>query len=124
MFCSKCGVQVAESTQFCPTCGQQLGTSQTTNTPPPTNTQASAPQRPDNYLVWAILSTLFCCLPFGIVSIIKSLEVNSMYDTERYAEAKLASETAKKWAMWGAIIAGIGYGIYIILIIIGVAAGL
>ena len=27
-------------------------------------------QPPPNYLVWAILSTLFCCLPLGIASIV------------------------------------------------------
>ncbi|MGB4290272.1 MAG: CD225/dispanin family protein, partial [Dethiobacteria bacterium] len=24
----------------------------------------------DDYLVWAILATIFCCLPFGIVAIV------------------------------------------------------
>ena len=27
-------------------------------------------RRPDNYLVWAILTTILCCLPFGVVSIV------------------------------------------------------
>ena len=29
-----------------------------------------------NHLVWAILSTLFCCLPLGIVSIVFAAQVN------------------------------------------------
>ena len=36
---------------------------------------------PDNKLVWSILVTLFCCLPFGIVAIIKSAEVNSKWSS-------------------------------------------
>ncbi|WP_417935251.1 CD225/dispanin family protein [Flagellimonas maritima] len=28
------------------------------------------PPKPDNYLVWAILSTIFCCIGTGIASII------------------------------------------------------
>ena len=31
-----------------------------------------------NHLVWAILSTLFCCLPFGIVSIVKDFVKSQM----------------------------------------------
>ena len=31
---------------------------------------------PDNNLVWAILSTVLCCLPLGIVAIIKSTLVS------------------------------------------------
>ena len=35
----------------------------------------ATPQVPNN-LVWAILSTLFCCLPAGIVSIVYAAQVN------------------------------------------------
>lgn len=46
---------------------------------PQQNTQPNMPQGvpPDNNLVWAILSTVLCCLPLGIVAIIKSTQVNS-----------------------------------------------
>ena len=42
-----------------------------TQPPPPgyPPQQPPAGQAPDNYLVWSILVTLFCCLPFGIVAI-------------------------------------------------------
>jgi len=35
----------------------------------PGSSRVGKPAATDNYLVWAILSTIFCCLPFGIVSI-------------------------------------------------------
>ena len=35
----------------------------------------ATPQVPNN-LVWAILTTLFCCLPAGIVSIVYAAQVN------------------------------------------------
>lgn len=56
---------------------------------------------PDNYLVWAILVTILCCVPFGIVSIVKSAEVNSKWHAgDRYG-AQQSAEAAKKWATWG-----------------------
>ncbi|PVW15301.1 CD225/dispanin family protein [Marixanthomonas spongiae] len=82
------------------------------------------PPKPDNYLVWAILCTVLCCLPLGIVSIIKSTKVNELYAQGDYAGAQKASNDAKKWAMWGAIIAGGFFIIYILLMILGVAGGL
>jgi Interferon-induced transmembrane protein len=61
-------------------------------------------QQPDNYLVWAILSTIFCCLPFGIVSIIYSTKVTGLWAQGQYAEALAASNNAKKWAIIAAIV--------------------
>ena len=43
---------------------------------------------PDNKLVWSILVTLFCCLPFGVVAIIKSAEVNSKWNAGDVAGAQ------------------------------------
>ncbi len=73
---------------------------------------------PDNYLVWAILTTVFCCLPLGIVSIVKSSQVNSLWAQGLPAEAQKAAEDAKKWAMWSAISSGILILLYIIFIVV------
>ncbi|GAA2281261.1 hypothetical protein GCM10010149_26920 [Nonomuraea roseoviolacea subsp. roseoviolacea] len=75
-----------------------------------------APQTPpDNHLVAAILTTLFCCLPLGIVSIVKSSQVNSKWQVGDYQGAVQASEEAKTW--WKrSLIAGI---IWWVLVIIG-----
>lgn len=59
--------------------------------------------KPPNYLVWAILSTLFCCLPFGIVSIVFAAQVDSKYNTGDLAGAQRASDNAKKWAIAAAL---------------------
>ena len=58
---------------------------------------------PDNYLVWAILSTLLCCLPLGIVSIVKSSEVSSKWAMGDVAGAQKSSEDAKRWAIISAL---------------------
>jgi hypothetical protein len=61
---------------------------------------------PKNYLVEAILVTLCCCLPFGVVSIIYAAQVNGKFNAGDQAGAMASAETAKKWAMWG-LIAGL-----------------
>lgn len=60
-------------------------------------------QKPENYLIWAILSTLFCCLPLGIVAVVKANQVDSLWLGQRYDEALAASNEAKKWTMISAI---------------------
>ena len=85
----------------------------------------NAPPRPDNNMVWAILSTILCCLPLGIVAIIKASNVNSLYDRGDYAGAEEAAKSAKTWAMWGAISALIIWVLYNLLVVVfGVAAGI
>lgn len=64
-----------------------------------------------NNLVWAILSTLFCCLPLGIVSIIHAAKVNGLLAAGDIAGARDASEKAKKWAIWSA-------GAWLVLVIL------
>lgn len=55
---------------------------------------------PNNYLVLAILTTLFCFPPFGIVSIVKATSVNTLWSQGRWAEAQAASASARTWALW------------------------
>jgi predicted secreted protein len=63
-------------------------------------------QAPSNYLVWSILVTLFCCLPLGIVAIVKSSQVNGLWAQGQYAEAQAAAATAKKIVIW-TVVAGV-----------------
>ncbi len=55
--------------------------------------------KPNNHLALALISTACCCLPFGIVSLVKSLEVNKFYLAGNYAAAVEASNDARKWAI-------------------------
>src|SRR5881397_3328153 len=48
-----------------------------------------------NYLVQAILVTLFCCIPFGIVSIVYAAQVNDKLMRWDYAGAVDSSQKAK-----------------------------
>ena len=92
-----------------------------TQPPPPPGypPQQPAGQAPNNYLVWSILVTLFCCLPFGIVAIVKSSQVNGLWAQGQYAEAQASADSAKKWVIWS-VVAGVVVGvIYAILIAVG-----
>jgi hypothetical protein len=90
--------------------------------PPPGNYPPPQPQgaQPSTHLVFASLTTLFCCLPFGVVSIVKASQVNGLWASGRYAEAQAASDSAKKWAMWSLIAGIVVFVIYGILIAVGV----
>lgn len=71
---------------------------------------------PDNNLVWGILVLLFCCLPFGIVSIVKATQVSGLWAQGQYQAAQAAAADAKKWALWGAIAGVVVAVVYLILV--------
>lgn len=66
---------------------------------------------PPNYLVWAILSTIFCCLPLGIVSIVFAAQVNSKWQMGDIDGAMNSSKNAKTWA-W--VTFGVGLIVFIV----------
>ncbi|MFT4088372.1 MAG: CD225/dispanin family protein [Gordonia sp. (in: high G+C Gram-positive bacteria)] len=78
---------------------------------------------PDNNLVWAILCTVLCCLPLGIVAIIKSTQVSKLWATGDYAGAQQAADDAKKFAMWGAIVGVVLVVLYVLFIVVLGVAG-
>lgn len=53
--------------------------------------------KPDNFLVWAILSTICCCVPFGIPSIVYATKVDSLWAAGDYDGSREAAGKAKKW---------------------------
>lgn len=73
----------------------------------------TAPQVSNN-LVWAILSTLFCCLPLGIVSIVFAAQVNTKLAAGDVAGAQESAAKAKKWAIYSVI----GWVVAVVLYII------
>ena len=88
--------------------------------PPPApgyNPQPAGGTPPPNYLVWAILSTIFCCLPFGIASIVFAAQVNGKWASGDYAGAQASSEKAKRFAIIAAVIGVIVNGIYFAVVL-------
>ncbi|WP_065219218.1 MULTISPECIES: CD225/dispanin family protein [Butyricimonas] len=84
------------------------------NVPPPPPQFSPTPKtKPENWLVLAILSTLFCFFPFGIVSIVYATKVDRLWNAGLYEESKKASKKARLflllsaggWVIIGIIIA-------------------
>ncbi len=90
--------------------------------PPPGNYGGPGGAPPPNHLVWAILSTLFCCLPLGIASIVFSAQVNSKYAAGDIAGAQDSSDKARKFALWATIAGVVLLVLYFILLAAGLAS--
>ena len=71
-------------------------------------------QKPDNNLVWAILATVLCCMPFGIVAIIKASKVDTLWAQGDQEGAISAAAEAKKWSIIAAICAVVWAVLYFI----------
>lgn len=54
-----------------------------------------------SYLTQAILVTMFCCLPFGVVAIVYAVQVNSKIQAGDYKGARESSKSAGKWCGYG-----------------------
>ena len=125
--CPYCKEEIQADAVKCKHCGEYLP--QENSTPQPTYAPGQQGQRdqkplpPNNYLVWAILVTLFCCLPFGVVGIVFASKVDTAYGMGNYEEAYRLSRQAKNWvnASWITGLAAII--LYVILVfVIGVGA--
>ena len=79
--------------------------------------QQPAGPKPPSYLVWAILTTLFCCLPFGVVSIVFAAQVDGKYNSGDFAGAIESSAAAKKWAIVAAVTSVALVVLYLIFVV-------
>lgn len=64
-----------------------------------TSADGYLPVKPSSYLVLSIICTILCCLPAGIVAIVYSCKVNSLWDSGQYAKATAASRNALTWIL-------------------------
>ena len=121
MYCTSCGTENDDGARFCKSCGNTMpepGPGARRFEPEHSGVAEPPPHVP-NYLVQAILVTIFCCLPSGIVSIVYAAQVNGKIASGDVKEAMRSSERAKLWA-WASL--GIGIAIYAIFVILPVLA--
>ena len=122
MFCPTCGREADEDARFCDNCGATLD--QSSGGPgyaprvlpdqPGYGTAVNVP----NYLVQAILVTIFCCLPAGIVAIVFAAQVNGRVRSGDLTDAQRLSRNAKIWC-WVSFGVGLAGAILYVLFIFG-----
>lgn len=76
------------------------------------------PYKPSSNLVWGILTTILCCLPFGIVSIVYASKVDSLWYAGNFDAAQDSAKKAGQWAMWAAIIGFLVIAAYFVFIFV------
>jgi uncharacterized membrane protein YvbJ len=131
-YCSKCWADCEDDSKFCASCGAALKEADTAErtksedavieelkpekVPPPepetiifagnrTRTGQAINQKIESHLVKAIISTICCCMPFGIAAIIFAAQVDSKLRTNDYEGAL---ESSKKANLWGNMAIAIG----------------
>jgi hypothetical protein len=117
MFCRNCGAINDDNAFKCVSCGQAVQGAAA---------GAAAGQGPvqyvPNHLVQAILVTVCCCLPFGIVAIVYAASVNGKLQAGDYAGA---ADASRKAAIWSWVGLGVGLlwsiGWFALSIIMGAA---
>lgn len=67
--------------------------------PQPAMPQAPVEPCPPTNMVWAILATILCCIPLGIVGIYYANQVSKLYQAGDLEGAKSASETGAWWCI-------------------------
>lgn len=123
-FCSLCGVAVrsnASSGLESPLGASSFETSDASDAynksaNPYASSSASDPYAPSgwldsadvpDYLIWNVLSSLFCCTPIGIAGIIFSIQTNSAKTRGDFEAAARHSSTAKTLLIVGLVVGGL-----------------
>ena len=114
MYCTACGAQNDDNAYRCASCGKEL-----------LRIGPVAPINIPNYLVQAIVVTVFCCLWFGIPAIIFAAQVNGKAQAGDIVGATESSRKAKMWC-WiafgtGLVFDVIYFGFIITMAVVGAA---
>ncbi|HET9033506.1 MAG TPA: CD225/dispanin family protein [Dokdonella sp.] len=77
----------------------------------------------NNNLVWAILATLFCCLPTGIVAIVYAAQVDGKVAGGDIEGAQHSARNAATWSWVSFGLFMIGILGYFSLLVLGITLG-
>lgn len=116
IYCTSCGREANPGARFCINCGAALDLLGlgTPGYESGLHHQGSPvygklPHIP-NYLVQAILATICCCVPAGIVAIVYAAQVNGKVYVGDYATAQRYSNKARTWC-WVALTLGVAVAV-------------
>ncbi len=111
MICPHCQANIPDNSNFCTVCGVSLVSSGAENQQQPMPPNNQMPPNCDmnipDYLVWSILELVCCCLPFGIVSLIYSVQANNAKKMGNFTVAHENAEKAKKFLIWGVVLGAV-----------------
>jgi len=108
--CDSCGTQNSDEAAFCPTCGRPMeASSARMESVVFSNGRASVneaiPKKIESHLVKAIIATVCCCIPFGIVAIVYAAQVGPKLIVN---DTDAALEASKKSDLWSNLAIGMG----------------
>jgi hypothetical protein len=81
------------------------------------------PESVPNHLAKAILVTLFCCLPFGIIAIVFASQVDGKVASGDLNGARQASDKSNFWSNLSIGLGLAGMVLYFLLIVVAGLAG-
>ena len=111
MYCSKCGTYNDDNTYRCMNCGTVIQQAESSGDP--------SLQNVSSHLAPAILVTIFCCLPLGIVAIVYAAQASGRLKDGDLNGAVAASKKAKTWC-WVAFGLGLAFQLLSILAAIAI----
>ena len=103
--CPSCGAEISSEARQCPHCGHPIKSLENCNGDGAMN------RKPDTHLAKAIIATILCCLPLGVVAIVYACKVDSLYAAGDYQGALSASRKASLWGNWS-----IGVSVFICIL--------
>lgn len=78
----------------------------------------------NNNLILAIVVTVLCCLPLGLVGVVYAAQVNARAQGGDIAGAEDAARKARLWSFWGLGVGLALYTGYVVLAVLGALGGM
>lgn len=109
MECKFCRSELPEDAKVCPNCGTPVDPQPTQENEQGQDSMGNygLPQKPIDstpYIIFAIISTVLCCMPLGIAAIIYASRINMLQRTGDYEGAKDAAKKSKIIMIIGAVL--------------------
>ena len=129
-FCSSCGNELVSEVKFCSECGASTSAGPIESLrerPQPTprpggsvhapSVRSRGGRRPyvNSHLTKAIITTLLCCLPLGVIAIVYASSVEAKVSAGDLIGARIASRKANDWGNYSIIAAVVGGFVYLLL---------
>lgn len=103
MFCKYCGAKIEDNAAVCASCNAKIDEPTQVCTPKP---------QVQTYLLPAILLTVLCCNPLGIIAIVYAAQSSKMVAAGDIQKALASARKAKIWC-WITLVTGLALNIYI-----------